>query len=119
MRFLALALALSGCAFLEKAAPVAADVLVLVSDAAQLIATLESLSAAHFAEHPDAKAEAEVARAFASAHLALNTADRMGGKFDEFHKAYAELVAVLGRHGVSQSVMRDGAALGVPKPKAK
>lgn len=110
------------CASAAKFAPLLADLLVMVQDAQEILASLEHTSRAHFAAHPSVYNQLKCEEAFARAHKALDEGLRyssVAGQakgFSEFEHAYSELLATLHSAGVIPEEATLGLAPEVPRP---
>jgi hypothetical protein len=115
LRTIAVLLSLSGCAALSAAMPILADIVAAVTDAMQIVDTIERFVDAYFLAHPDEVKELQVKRAIAKTRSSLNLAlrssrgaqelnqQKVDEAFAEFKGAYRELLLLVGPLGVRPS----------------
>ena len=128
-----IALSTAGCAALASVLP---DVIAAVTDGAQILDVIERFVANYFASHPDAEAQKRLGDAVTRCRVALNVALRTAkaakalddqqveAAFDEFKRAYLELLALTKPYGVHPAgdgrlrAAPGGGDLEVPEPLA-
>src|SRR6185503_876193 len=132
-----LALPLAGCGAgaLARLAPVLADVAIAVSDAANALDSIESVSDAYFAVKPDPAEQGKIRRMIGLTRLALSTATHatkgaqsleqkdVDGAFAEFRSASSDLTKELETAGVTHRgadgrVSAVGGFGAIPEPMA-
>jgi hypothetical protein len=122
---------LPGCAAIAKFLPA---VIAAVDDAAQILDIIDTAAGAYFASRPEDPKRAEYERAVIKARMALSAASRAtkgaehltqeqaDAAFEEFRRAYQDLLAVVGPLGIAAPGGGFGVAPGggvtVPEPLA-